>query len=290
MTTFSMTGYGLHEVERGGLGLKVEMKSVNQRFLESNIRMPRNFLHLEMDLKARLQEKLSRGKVDVFINITSNQAQNRDLIIDYDLIKELSGLLEDESLPLERTFSLRDLLSLEGALTFKDKKNEDQEALLQECFDGALDELLQSRAREGQALKQHLEELLEDLTEVISSIEKRGPKWKEVYRQGFRERLAQLLEDEKIINDERLEFELALFTDRKDIEEEVARTQAHLEAFKKDLEGPGPHGRRLDFLVQELVREVNTMGSKSGMYDLTKEVIEAKSLLEQIREQLQNLE
>ncbi|NLY72099.1 MAG: YicC family protein [Tissierellia bacterium] len=287
---YSMTGYGLCQLDSQGLNVKIEMKSVNSRFLEVNIRMPRNYLAMEMELKRRLQEKISRGKLDIFINITASQSMDRELLIDYELIEKVSGLINDERLPLEKTLSFRDLLSLEGALVFKDKKNELVEAMIIEAFDGALESLMESRKREGQALGQHIEGLLFDFETLIQGIKEMAPQWKNVYRQGLRDRLSQLLEDEKVINEERLEFELALFTDKKDIEEEVARSLAHIKAFKKDLAGPGPHGRKLDFLVQELVREVNTMGSKSGLYDLTREVIEAKSLLEQIREQLQNVE
>lgn len=287
---YSMTGYGLCQLDSQGLDVKVEMKSVNSRFIEVNIRMPRNYLSMEMELKRRLQEKVSRGKVDIFVNITVSQSLDRELLIDYDLIDKVSELINNERLPLERTMSITDLLSLEGALVFKDKKNELVEAMIIQSFDGALDCLIKSRKREGQALSQHIEGLLFDFENLIQKIDRMAPEWKHIYRQGLRDRLSELLEDEKIINEERLEFELALFTDKKDIEEEVARSLAHIQAFKKDLAGPGPHGRKLDFLIQEMVREINTMGSKSGLYDLTREVIEAKSLLEQIREQLQNLE
>ena len=287
---YSMTGYGLCQLDSQGLDVKVEMKSVNSRFIEVNIRMPRNYLSMEMELKRRLQEKVSRGKVDIFVNITVSQSLGRELLIDYDLIDKVSELINNERLPLERTMSITDLLSLEGALVFKDKKNELVEAMIIQSFDGALDCLIKSRKREGQALSQHIEGLLFDFENLIQKIDRMAPEWKHIYRQGLRDRLSELLEDEKIINEERLEFELALFTDKKDIEEEVARSLAHIQAFKKDLAGPGPHGRKLDFLIQEMVREINTMGSKSGLYDLTREVIEAKSLLEQIREQLQNLE
>lgn len=286
----SMTGYGLCKLKSENTEIKVEMRSVNSRFLEINLRMPRSFLALEMDLKKLLQKKLQRGKVDVTIDIDRPPSERKVLEIDYGLIEQLKTLISSEEIPLEDKFSLGDLLSLEGALVFKEKEDNKMGGLIKECFAGALENLILSRQREGQALENHINSLLNDLEKQLLLIQKKAPFWKKAYADNFRSRLEELLEDKNLIQEERLEFELALFAEKKDIEEELQRSLTHVEAFKKDLAGPSPHGRKLDFLVQELGREINTMGSKSAAYELTREVIEAKSVLEQIREQLQNLE
>lgn len=287
---YSMTGYGVSKIKRENTEIKVEMRSVNSRFLEINLRMPRSFSAYEMDLKKLLQQGLHRGKVDVMVDIQRPLSERSSLEIDYELIDQLKNLMASDNLPLEEKFSLGDLLALEGALVFKEKDDNQSEKLLKESFSAALESLISSRQREGEALKEHLIHLLKELETQLVLIQKRAPLWKKTYRENFQNRLEELLEDKGLIQEDRLEFELALFAEKKDIEEELQRSLTHLEAFKKDLIQDGPHGRKLDFLVQELGREINTMGSKSANYELTREVIDAKSVLEQIREQLQNLE
>ncbi len=287
---YSMTGYGLGQVEKEGDEVKVEIKSVNSRFLDVNIRMPRIFLALELDLKKRLQERVNRGKIDIFINIRASKFLERELVIDYSMIEQFTSLLEDDRLALNTSLSLKDLLDIEGALVFREEKSPVLQEMLLEAFDQALEALLASRVREGQGIKGDLIELLFNLEQVVDDIASKSSQWKEIYRQSFKRRLEELLEDKSVIDQNRLEFELALFSEKKDIEEEISRSLTHIKAFKEDIDQEGPHGRKLDFLVQELGREINTMGSKAAEYELTKHVIEAKTILEQIREQLQNLE
>lgn len=290
VSLYSMTGYGISRLKSENTEIKVEMRSVNSRFLEINLRMPRSFSVYEMDLKKLLQQSLHRGKVDVMIDIQRPLSERNTLEIDYDLINQLKNLIASDKLPLEDKFSLGDLLAFEGALVFKEKEDKKSEKLIKESFSAALENLILSRQREGEALKEHIISLLNELETQLLLIQKKAPFWKKTYRENFQNRLEELLQDKSLIQEDRLEFELALFAEKKDIEEELQRSLTHVEAFKKDLTQGGPHGRKLDFLVQELGREINTMGSKSANYELTREVIDAKSVLEQIREQLQNLE
>lgn len=287
---YSMTGYGLSKLKIDNTEVKVEMKSVNSRFLEINFRMPRSFLSYELELKKLLQHRLNRGKLEVMIEVYRPSSEKTELEIDYGLIDQLEELTRSGKLPLEEKLTLRDLLAFEGALVFREKEDVTIEALIRECFNHALTELLLSRQREGEALREHISGLLCLLDDQLQRIYLRAPLWKKTYKDLLRSRLEEILEDQNLIQEERLEFEIALFADKKDIEEEPQRALTHVEAFRKDLAAPGPHGRKLDFLVQELGREINTMGSKSAAYELTREVIDAKSVLEQIREQLQNLE
>lgn len=287
---FSMTGYGLAQVEKDGDEIKVEMRSVNSRFLDFNIRMPRIFFSQELRLKNLLQERISRGKVDIYVNLRASKFLKRDLFIDYPLIEQLGKLVEDGRLPLEEKFTLGDLLSIDGALVFEDKKSDVLETMLEEAFSEALDGLVEARRREGRGLKAHLLQLADSFESILEEIASKAPQWKKSYREAFTRRLEELILDKNLVDKDRLEFELALFSDKKDIEEEVNRSFTHIKAFREDLEREGPHGRKLDFLAQELGREINTMGSKAAEYELTRYVIEGKALLEQIREQLQNLE
>lgn len=290
MSLYSMTGYGVSRRKIDKTEVKVEMRSVNSRFLEINMPMPRKLRPYEIDLQNLLKKKLNRGKVEVRISMEEPFSQGKDFEIDYGMIDALKELIASGKLPLEEKFTLRDLLALEGAVVLKDKAEADYEEPLKEGFLQALDNLLLSREREGEALKNHMTRLLYELESHLKLIREKMPLWKKTYSENFRNRLMELLEDKSLIQEERLEFELALFSEKKDIEEEIQRALTHVEAFKRDLDQAGPHGRKLDFLVQELLREINTMGSKSAAYDLTKEVIEAKTVLEQIREQLQNVE
>ena len=284
----SMTGYGRHSQQFEQTEMKVEMKSVNSRFLELNLRLPRRFFYLEMELKKRLQEKLHRGKVDIFIELRSPASSFKELQVDDALIRHLKNIEGEHGLaPL----GIGDLLAMDGALEWTEKEADEgiEEALLQ-CFMKALDELLASRQREGQALETHLEQLTKDLQGHLEEIQANAQQWKLDYHESFKERMETLLEDKSLISEDRLEFELALFAEKKDIEEELQRAATHVKALDQDIHGEAPHGRKLDFLLQELLREVNTMGSKSASAALTKEVIGAKSVLDKLREQIQNVE
>lgn len=284
----SMTGYGRHSHKTEEIEIKIEMKSVNSRFLELNLRLPRRFFYLEMELKKKLQERLHRGKVDVFIELRSPASSFRDLRVDHEMITKLKEIKAQHDLaPL----SMSDLFNIDGALEWSDKDaDKETEALLLSTFMKALEELTLSRKREGEALKIHLDSLTRELKGHLEKIQEDASSWKEEYHQNFRARLATLLEDKSLIHEERLEFELALFAEKKDIEEELQRASTHVKALESDLAGEAPHGRKLDFLLQELLREVNTMGSKSASASLTKEVIASKSILDKLREQIQNVE
>ncbi len=289
----SMTGYGRGEAAAGGMTLAVEIKSVNHRYGDVTVKSPRALYPLETEIKKKVAEKLRRGKIDVFITQefaaggTAAPLLNRGLADAYvrvfEEMRQAYGL--EGGIPLSLLASQRDVLVLrEEALA----EGEVEKALFV-ALEQALEAMEKMRLAEGGATSRDLEGRLVTVEELLSAVETRAPEVPREWRGKLAERLSRL-EKEFEVDPQRLAQELALFADRCDISEELTRFRSHLGQVRGLFDSAEPVGRQLDFLLQELNRETNTMGSKSNDAELTRMVVTIKAELEKVREQIQNIE
>jgi uncharacterized protein (TIGR00255 family) len=288
----SMTGYGRGQAQVDGLAFSVEIRAVNHRYGDISIKAPRLLMPLEGQIKKLVSAVLKRGKIDVFITQeTTSQSQsqpvvNRPLADAY--MRVYRQLIADYQ--LEGGVALGLLVGQKDVLLAQEATVEEQEltACLLQALDTALKALVSMREKEGEATRVDISQRLVMLADLLAGIGKRAPQVPLEWQQKLKERLARLGDDAG--DPQRVAQEIAVFADRCDISEEITRFNSHLAQFRALLEEAEPVGRQLDFLVQELNREGNTMGSKSNDAELTRQVVLLKSELEKIREQVQNIE
>lgn len=289
----SMTGYGKFVVTEQDRQVTVEMKSVNNRYLEINCRIPKALSAVEDAVKRTVKKYLRRGSVDVFFSYENNSAQGKKLTVDevlasayVDAAKRLA--LEYE---IENSFTITDLLRTNDVV--KIDAEDDDEGLLKElvekCAEGAVKVLNRMRGVEGATIRDDLNKLIGNIDSALTKAEKRAPMVVEDYSVRLRARIEELLNG--VPTDEaRLMNEVAFFADKADVNEEISRLHSHIAQFRAALDSSDPQGRNLDFLSQEIGREINTMGSKSNDTELTNLVIYMKNELEKIKEQIRNVE
>lgn len=292
----SMTAFGRAKGSVGGKEITVELRSVNNRFFDCSAKLPRAFSFLEEKIKPHLQSRsISRGKVDVFISI--DVVDTPDVVIDIDegyaaaYIKALRKLRDQ--------FDLNDNISVMSVASNKDlfvikKSEEDTEkewADLCTVLDVAIDKFLAAREREGQNIRLDLEGKITSISEKVTRIEALSETDTREYRIKLEQKLKDMLSDSRIVFDEnRILTECAIFADKIAIDEELVRLRSHFDGFSEILSADEPAGRRLDFLVQEINRETNTIGSKCQNSAIAKLVVDIKCDIEKIREQIQNIE
>ncbi|MFJ7976338.1 YicC/YloC family endoribonuclease [Peribacillus sp. JNUCC 23] len=288
----SMTGYGRGKAEQDKIKVTVEMKTVNHRFCEFVIRLPRQLLVLEDKLKKKANEYIRRGRAEIFITVEGEGLVSKKLKLDWELSDQFFSLMDKvkEKYQLETSVTLHDVLQLEELLSVEEEptENKDMEQVLFDAFMEALEKLKEMRLREGVELYNDLQGQLEKFQVVVAELKQYAPSVGDQYR----ERLAQKLTDftNGLVEESRLLTEVAVFADKADVTEELTRLESHKLQFLDTLEHTEPIGRKLDFLVQEMNREVNTIGSKANDSIITKNVVEMKSLLEKMKEQVQNIE
>lgn len=288
----SMTGYGRCTLAQDGREVTIELKSVNHRFLDLAFRMPRSFAFLENDMRAHISNKLARGHVDIFVTYKNSRDDARKVTLDSALLGEYLTTLRQGGIDhmLDDNLRLRDVLSMQDVLTVEEAE-EDQQALstlTMSALDTALDSLCAMRRREGEAMRGDVETRLDTLERTAHAIDERAPQWLEEYRQRLRARIEEICQMQ--LDEARLTQEVALAADKAAVDEETVRLRSHIAQMRDLLKQSEPAGRKLDFLVQEMNREVNTTGSKSSDLILTGMVVDAKAELEKIREQIQNIE
>lgn len=288
----SMTGYGRCTLAQDGREVTIELKSVNHRFLDLAFRMPRSFAFLENDMRAHISNKLARGHVDIFVTYKNSRDDARKVTLDSALLGEYLTTLRQGGIDhmLDDNLRLRDVLSMQDVLTVEEA-DEDQQALSAltlNALDTALDSLCAMRRREGEAMRGDVETRLDTLERTAHAIDERAPQWLEEYRQRLRARIEEICQMQ--LDEARLTQEVALAADKAAVDEETVRLRSHIAQMRDLLKQSEPAGRKLDFLVQEMNREVNTTGSKSSDLILTGMVVDAKAELEKIREQIQNIE
>lgn len=292
----SMTGYGSGSAENNNLSVKIEVKSVNHRFLDVSVRIPRSFLCFENTLRSLVQERIKRGKVDVFVNLEHLESSGRQVQLDRGLAKSyFAALTELENLTGSNNYEPVSVLSQFIDLFIEVDEPMDEESIsdvLSRAMETALTELENARQIEGSRLTSDLVKKTDALESEWSKVAELSPRVVQQYRERLLLRIEELLAEERQewYDDQRLFAETAIFADKAAIDEELTRLKSHLLSLREILQGKGPSGRQLDFLIQELNREINTIGSKANDFEISQSVVTMKSILEQIREQVQNLE
>jgi len=289
----SMTGYGKGRGEADGVAVSVEIRSVNHRYGDISVKLPRNLLGYEAEIKKRVAERLKRGKIDIFISqdhsdtVASVPVLNRSLAAAYmDVFSQAAReFAVTGEVPLMLLMNQRDVVTIQEA----EVAGETMRPVLEKALDQALTMLEAMRRVEGEATSADFEQRLSALEDLLGRVEKRAPRVPLEWQARLKERLERHAQDFAAAP-ERIAQELAIFADRCDISEEIARFQSHLGQFRSLFNVGEPVGRQMDFIVQEMNREANTMGSKSNDAELTRMVVSIKSELEKVREQVQNVE
>lgn len=289
----SMTGYGSAKGTVEGQEITVELKSVNNRFLDCSVRLPRSFLFAEDAVKKAVTVGVTRGKVDVFVSAQASQDSGTVVLVNEGLAREYRDAIARiaESLGLENgltAFSiarLPDVLTVERREIDKDKAT----AALAEITAKAVEEFNAMREREGEWLRRDMLAKLDTIEKLVSIVEERSPQTVKEYRERLEARLREVLAD-RSLDEQRVITEAAIFADRTAVDEETVRLRSHIAQFRTLLQEGSPILRKPDFLVQELNREMNTIGSKCSDSYLAQVVVDLKSELEKIREQIQNVE
>jgi len=289
-----MTGYGRGEAENDLYKFKVELKAVNHRYNDILIKMPRHISYLEENIKKIIKEKISRGKVDVYINLEYINESSVDVKVDIPLAKSYKTALENLSaeLELEDSIRLNNILCMQEIIR-TDRKELDEDliwSILKKSLDMALDNIMKMRIAEGAELKRDILGKLEYVEKCVGSIGERSPYVVLEYKDKLQERIKNLLDDNVTLDEERLNNEIAYFADRSSIDEELVRLASHIKQFRTILNEDDSVGRKLDFLIQEMNREINTIGSKANDLTITNYVVILKAEIEKIREQIQNIE
>ena len=290
----SMTGFGRNEYVVGGREYTVEVKTINHRYLDFNIRLPRQFSFFEDYIRKIIPKYISRGKVDVNIQFSSFGDELKSIKFDENLI----NLYLNEAKIIEEKFGIKNDLSfcrvmqLPDVVKVDDDKDEEQLINeLSEALTGALEKLKSMREVEGNNLYKDLTAKTANLLTILSKIEEKSKLVVVEYKTKLKERVDELLKDVNTqLDDTRLATEVAIFADKASIDEEIVRFKSHIKQFNHTLELDEPVGKKLDFIVQELNRETNTIGSKANDLDISSSVIELKNEIEKIREQIQNIE
>lgn len=290
---FSMTGYGSALGESGKLQLGVELKSVNNRFLDCTVKLPRSYAFAEDGVKRLVQARLGRGKVDVFVNIDASADDEAAVRLNEPMLRAYLSAFQK----MEAEYGVRNdvgaaALSRLPDVLVSEKKQVDAEAFaadLQRVVSGALDALCAMRETEGSRLQADLLEKLDALEARRMEVLRRSPETVAAYREKLLARMREVLGSTGI-DESRILTEAALFADKVAVDEELVRLDSHIRQIRELLVGGGAVGRKLDFLIQELNREVNTIGSKCVDLDISRIVVDMKSDIEKIREQAQNIE
>ena len=288
----SMTGYGKSNMSKNLREYQVEIKSVNHRYLDVSVKMPRSLSYLEEEIKKAVSAKVTRGKVDIFITFNNNSLEGRDIKINTEIarmyIKELRDLAESEGIvadiPVTEISKLPDVLTIQTNQDDETIKNE-----LLEVTNKAIENLVGMRKVEGEKIAQDLLARIQDIEEKVKKISSLSTGLIEEYVVKLKTRIKELLQDQEI-DDARLSQEVVIYADKCSIEEEVTRLNSHIYQFRELLNSNEAVGKKIDFMIQEMNRETNTIGSKANNLEITNEVINMKTQLENIREQVQNIE
>jgi len=290
----SMTGFGRGEATQNGIKATVEMKSLNSRYLDISVRLPQRLQHKELAAKDLIKQFISRGKVNVTVHITQQETGEPHLSVDREKVKGYMKLLKQ----LKETAGIEDKVTLRTLINFGDVfvSNEDDEETLEEAWKvtqkaitEATDTLVKMRTQEGSQLKNDLANRIHAIEEQLDMIAELSKGRMPEAKKKLTERIRQMVDDDNL-DPERLEMEIAILVDKMDVTEEIVRLRSHLKFFLEALEQGNSVGRRLNFLSQEINRELNTIGSKANNSEMAQYVVKGKENLEQIREQVQNVE
>ena len=289
----SMTGYGRSKMLFGAREITVEIRSVNHKFFEFSSRVPRQYGYIEDKLKALFSASISRGKVEAYVSISTNDGSDVSVEVNTPLAENYISALRKanstlnltDDITLTRLFGIPDIFTVTKAETDENELWEEVRATASAALEGFVD----MRRREGERLKSDILTKLDYIEETVAKIELRSPEVTKEYRERLYQKLCDILQD-KNIDEARILTEAAIFADKTAVDEETVRLKSHVASFRELLELDEPIGKKLDFLVQEMNREVNTTGSKCSDLTITKMVVDLKSTIEKVREQIQNIE
>jgi uncharacterized protein (TIGR00255 family) len=289
-----MTGFGRAEVNKNGITVSTEVRSVNSRYLDLTLRLPRNFSQREKEMKDIVRTFLNRGNLNIIVKVEHDSNDVVPLKVNKAAAKSYYKLLNE----IRKTVKLPEKVKLEHLLTFSDvletvdeeETDETEWELVQESVRQALGSLNAMRVQEGSELAADLEKRIRWMDETLNEVEKLSKERIPEERKNLHERIAELVEDKFVIDQNRLELEIALLVDKLDVTEECVRYRSHNKYFLEALNKNEAAGRKLNFLVQEMNREANTIGSKSSDATIAHLIVGLKEELEKIREQLQNIE
>lgn len=289
----SMTGFGRGNIDQDGRSFTVEIKSVNHRYCDLNIKMPKSLLSLEDRIRKVIQEKVTRGKVDVFITQNNYEKQGAKVVLDEKLADSYVECLNK----IKERYDIKENISLALISKFPDVvnlKQEEEDAenlweILSLPLRDAVNLLVDMREREGLKLEKNILLKCDYIKSLLDKIEEKSPLVVEEYKERLNERLKELL-GEGQVDENRIAVEVALFADKSAIDEEIVRLNSHLVQLKETFNLNEAVGRKLDFIIQEMNREINTIGSKANNLEVTNNVLNIKNEIEKIREQIQNIE
>nr|WP_263328659.1 YicC/YloC family endoribonuclease [Neobacillus sp. Marseille-Q6967] len=288
----SMTGFGRSKMESAAFSVNVEVKTVNHRFCEIIIRMPRQLMKIEDKMKKKLSQHIRRGRVEVYVTIAGEGSVERKVHVDWNLIEDYYLVIKQaqEKYGIAGNITLQDLLTRNELLHIEENEvgNEELENLVLSATEEAVLHLMQMRTAEGDELKKDLLASLSLLNTEVTELKNYAPLVVSAYKERLKKRVQEFVQGQ--IDESRILTEVAVFADKADINEELTRLNSHIQQFIQTLAEKEPIGRKLDFLVQEMNREANTIGSKANDSNIAQKVVEIKSLLEKIKEQVQNIE
>lgn len=296
----SMTGFGRGEYDSEEFTIRVEIKSVNSRYTDLNVKLPRFLNPLEDRIRKEIIKNINRGKIDVFITAAYEMGDNCTLKVDgalamayHKALAEIGTAIGADSGTINKAQEILYLAKTPDVINVKEALFDVESVwpCVQGAVTQALQGLMEMRSKEGENIKQDFIRREEIISDLVDEIEKRSPLVVSEYQEKLHQRLSELLESEKIkVEPERVLQEVAIFADRTAVTEEITRLRSHLKQFREILESKVPVGRKLDFLIQEFNREVNTIGSKANDYAMAQIVVDLKAEIEKIREQVQNIE
>lgn len=288
-----MTGFGRGDFTQNDKISVIEVRTVNHRYNDISIRMPRTFNSFEDKIREYIQNKISRGKVDIFISYTNLGTSNKKVVIDKQLTQEYINVLND----IKKEFNISDGIGLSLISRLPDaikieNAEEDQEEIwivLKNALENAVSNLISMRENEGERLKDDIIVRLDYISNIINEIEQKVSSVIEEYREKLSNKIKELMKNTPI-DENRVAMEVAIMSDKSSIVEEIVRLRSHLSQMASTLDSSDPIGRKLDFIVQEMNRESNTINSKTGNIEIIRHIINIKTEIEKIREQIQNIE
>lgn len=289
----SMTGFGRSEISEGQRKISVEMKSVNHRYLEAGIKMPKKLNVFEARIRDVLKQYVNRGKIDIFISyedLTENKVllkYNEDIAVEYMQIFDKMA----EKFDISKDITVAGLSRYPEVITMEDMPIDEDELwhFIEKAVRQACEQFVNTRIIEGENLKKDLLSKLDNMSEIVAFIEKRSPEIMKEYRSKLENKVAELLKD-TTIDENRIATEVIIYADKICVDEETVRLRSHIDHAKKCLFEEGGIGRKLDFIAQEMNREANTILSKANDIDISNKAIELKTEIEKVREQIQNIE
>lgn len=288
----SMTGFGRATLESNGRNYVIEIKTVNNKYSDITVKAPKRFSFMEDKIRKQIANKITRGKIDVSISFFDFSSKSKNIVLNKEIAKEYITQLREiaDENNLSENISVVEIAKLPDILNSIDS-NDDEEITneLVQCLNMAIENLIEMRKNEGENIKQDLLVRIERVQKLVDEITQNSKGIVEEYVNKLEKRVKEILKTD-VVDEDRIAQEAVIYADKTSIEEELTRLNSHIVQFKELANSDGPVGKKLDFMIQEMNRETNTIGSKAGSEEITKDVIDLKVELEDIREQVQNIE